>query len=560
LILHKIDKTYKPNNMRAAQLLVLLLSVIIAVAYGQGCVYDACGVCNGDGSSCDTSGTQWSDAFDVAATTICNIGRPAEETDSENPLFNIDVFSSQVEYSGTFFNFRTCDSSEAAARISAATSTEVTTVSGQDGNFVHYSTQVSLRDLYMCFPSASQNGRLNLDFYVAVTYPKTDDEGNYYSTQCNYRIARDDNSTEIQAMKVTPLGFKVTTREYWWEPVEWVYKVLLKTQVNRIDNNNIDLISPTVLPIGTFLTPNSASSCSESVCERTWTLTVQGEGPPVCVKKSIVSGFTLSTGYQALNGQLVSFTLAIDSCRTETPDEQQLPVPKHAITLHPTIDRVAQAVEFVHGRQVYGKLQILDGDDAPECDTYAVAISKLEMACVSGDGVEFQELYATWHLLYSSNPVWTGPGVYDSSISTDALCKSRNDFEFTARRLYDTDTCFLRTNWKFTTGETVSSLVAMRQHAISGQILTNTTSDRSELHVSCANGTIWDILKGDCIITVTNPPKTKGLGLAACFVFTAIGILLVLAVIIYIVIQCIDSDKKKTYYSIQETRYIHKYN
>ena len=110
-------------------------------------LYDECGVCGGDGTTCDVT-DYLREYADLEGKTFCNLDILSTTTDVD-PSFSVIVLSSKVDYTSTVFNFP-CTDAGAASRIEAQRITTTTTVANHDGSFYSfYVSDISLSDMFV---------------------------------------------------------------------------------------------------------------------------------------------------------------------------------------------------------------------------------------------------------------------------------------------------------------------------------------------------------------------------------------------------------------------------
>lgn len=310
--------------MKAIVVFAILLLCIVHTVRSQPppCVYDICGVCDGDGTSCDTGpiGPITSD-IQLNQKTYCSITESGA-ADVDNPIFTLSTTSSKSVLTTTTFSY-SCTSTAARNRIDSTTSTTLVAVDGIS-ELYRYQSSVSLSDLFLCNESVNVDGKLSVVFPVITQNSNTN--GVLYST-CNYLVSRNEvEKTYSVSYETRRFGFTTSLKSYEWEGTS--LNVQFQTDTTIIGSSHITLTpSAASMPSITIPLPTQVSSlCNTDVCRQVWSLTGIDYSSS-CKSQDVSMQFTVNgDGYTGLDNTVTSLTLHLDVCRPEQDGAIDLPV------------------------------------------------------------------------------------------------------------------------------------------------------------------------------------------------------------------------------------------
>jgi hypothetical protein len=520
-----------------AFLLLALLLFISAQTIDPCTTYDICGVCNGDSSTCDITGTDQVGESSVSQKSFCAIEQQVNADEPTNPLFTVRSIASKSDSQTTTFGF-SCSSVEALARIQEASTINTVQVTDQTGDFLAYQTTVSLSDLYLCREAITANNKISVDFYVAMENSK--DNTATYATACNYEVYRNDGDSAYSTSYSTQrFGFQPDIIQYTWDTeFAGTLKAKISTRINVIDGNNptlsVNSIEDTLgnQPNQELLAEGDPV-CSEFACTQIWILRKLAASNGRVLATPKITWLINPQNYAGLNGATVEATLHIDVAEPVNPDPIELPTPTSTLQLYSDSLHTHETRTFVHGLPIYGSVSLQD------CVTYGLMVTKIDTVCAN-DESEWDD--AIPHVVYNTNPIYNGGDTYDSLVVASQDCKSQTDFRYTARILSTGNKCRVGVHFKYYTGEEAPVLSVVRTATISF----NTSETYSTLSVTCPSGKLFDVLKGDCVIT-RNGTKNTNVSVLGFVVVSIVLLLIVGACAFGFVIVSHHAVQKKPY-------------
>lgn len=216
-------------------LVIILLLALLSIAFACD-TYDVCGVCNGDGTSCDTTPTTTQSNLIVNQKTYCAIDQSGEQ-EIDNPIFSVRAIASKIDGTASSFSFG-CNSVDALSRIEANQTMSDATVNGETGQFVLYETHVALKDIYLCQDAVSNNGILTVMFPVMLANSVETSNETMYSNACNYIISRNEtDSTYTTSYQTQRLGFSSQLKSFAWNEDDTLVTVF-ETTISAIDSKH----------------------------------------------------------------------------------------------------------------------------------------------------------------------------------------------------------------------------------------------------------------------------------------------------------------------------------
>lgn len=366
---------------------------------GVDCIYDRCGVCNGDNSTCGES-NELQNA--ITQKVYCSINDIT--TGFGDAAYRMTVSASVLDLDITTHFIPWCKDVDIMQR--SIVTEEVL------GDRRIYSLDMSLSDIQLC---SSEGTR----FFIAVNL--TNDRQYVYRTACNYQIHYTTTGRSA-SYNNNKYGVTITTDNI---QISDKLTLMIKTTINKIGDTDSSL-----LPLTNNVTEIGELICTEHFCTQSWEVT---NVPLVdhCTKDSLRLEWDVSPKEYVTSN--LTTVVDLDICDTVQASSVNIERPFQLVLATDNL-RNNTIKYLVSDSRIYGSWM-------EEGCNRNVTVSKLTLICTS------TVTEVPPHVIYDRVAGYSGGTTYNTLVVKNPDCQSRSDFEFTMRSIRNSESCQLEVDW-----------------------------------------------------------------------------------------------------------------